>query len=68
MELTPLQRLALEACQRSTSPIGETCYKWLPQEYKDAGVNPHHLKQLEGLGYLARAEGNSRNWYKMVET
>jgi hypothetical protein len=51
----------------SMSEIGETCYKWLPQRYKDTGVNPHHLKQLEKLGYLVRAPGNSRNWYKVVE-
>jgi hypothetical protein len=66
MELTSLQRLALEACHKSKSEIGETCYKWISHEYKDAGVNPHHLKQLERLGYLVRAEGNSRNWYKVV--
>src|SRR5262245_26989622 len=67
MELTSLQRLALEACHRAKSEIGETCYKWLAQQYKDQGVNPHHLKQLQKLGYLVRAEGNSRNWYRVVK-
>jgi len=27
-----------------------------------------NLKQLEKLGYLTRAEGNSRNWYNVVRT
>jgi len=66
MELTRLQLLALEACQQSKSEMRETCYKWLPRRYKDMGVNPHHLKHLETLGRLLRAEGSSRNWYKMV--
>ena len=66
MALTPKQRLALKACQEMKTKSGVTCFKWLPQEVKEAGVNPHHLKQLEKLGYLVRAEGNSRNWYKMV--
>ena len=39
----------------------------VPMKHQDAGVNPHHLKQLEKLGYLVRAPGNSRNWYKVVK-
>jgi hypothetical protein len=62
-----LHNLVLEACRFSKSEFGETCYKWLPARYKVAGVKPHHLKQLESLGYLKRAPGNSRNWYTVVE-
>ena len=66
MELTSIQQRALEAYHRSRPPQGETCYKWLAQKYKAAGVSPHHLKQLEKLGYLVRAEGDSRNWYTVI--
>lgn len=66
MPLTHLQQLALNACNATKNQVGDTCFRWLPDSVKVLGVNQFHLKQLEKLGYLKRAEGNSRNWYTVV--
>ncbi len=68
MPLTPLQKLALAACTATKNQVGDTCFRWLPTSVKAMGVNPHHLKQLEKLGLLTRADGNTRNWYRVVNS
>ncbi len=61
----PTLNLAWETCKAKKSQVGEICYKWLPDECKARGVKFQHLRRLEKLGLLTRAEGNSRAWYKV---
>jgi hypothetical protein len=68
MRLNSVQKLALEACRESMSPSGDICFNWIAQEYKDKGVTRQHLAELEDRGRLQRIEGQSENWYRVVES
>lgn len=69
MNLTPQLANALEACRAvDSTPTGEFCFRWIPQEFKDRGVKQQQLRQLARLGYLTRVDqsrGGSRVYYRL---